>query len=373
MQHNELIEWIQLINTDGVGPVGFYKLLAKFGSAHEALQNLQSKQHIFAYKDAQYELEKAHRQNVLILTRNDKKYPLNLAQLNDAPPVLYVKGNADLLNYPAMISVVGSRSASISGQKIASKLSFDLTENEVIIVSGMARGIDTAAHKGALLAQNKQGPTIAVLGTGVDVPYPSENQRLYEQIIHQGVVISELPLGTTAQPQNFPRRNRIISALSAGTLVVEASINSGSLITARLALEQGKDIFAVPGSPLDGRSMGANKLIKEGAILTETADDILQVLSLTQNQQIKDFISTDLFANTLDKAPKIDNIPPQRKTPEHENADLLNLITPQGVELDELLRNSGMDFTETMLKITELELEGKIKRINGVIFITDTK
>ena len=373
MQQKELIEWIQLINTDGIGPVGFYRLLDKFGSAHEALQNLKAKQNIFSSQDAEYELEKAYRNNILILTRNDEKYPLNLAQLNDAPPILYVRGNADLLNYPAMISVVGSRSASLAGRKIASKLSFDLTENEVVIVSGMARGIDAAAHKGALYAKNQQGPTIAVLGTGVDVPYPLENKNLYEQIARQGVIVSEFALGTAAQPQNFPRRNRIISALSAGTLVVEASINSGSLITAKLALEQGKDIFAVPGSPLDGRALGTNKLIKEGAILTETADDVLEVLSFTQNQQIKDFISTDLFVNTLDKAPKNDNIPPQNKNQEHKDSDLLSLITPQGVELDELLRNSGMSFTETMLKITELELEGKIKRINGMIFMTRAK
>lgn len=373
MQQKELIEWIQLINTDGIGPVGFYKLLGKFGSAYNALQNLKEKQNIFSHQDAEYELEKAHRQNILILARNDEKYPLNLAQLNDAPPILYIKGNADLLNYPAMISVVGSRSASLAGRKIASKLSFDLTENEVVVVSGMARGIDAAAHKGALYAKNKQGPTIAVLGTGVDVPYPLENKSLYEQIATQGAVISELPLGTAAQPQNFPRRNRLISALSSGTLVVEASINSGSLITARLALEQGKDIFAVPGSPLEGRSFGTNKLIKEGAILTENADDILNVLSFTQNQQIKDFISTDIFVNTLDKASKNDNIPPQNKNQERKSSDLLNLITPEGVELDELLRNSGMSFTETMLEITELELEGKIKRINSMIFMTKAK
>ena len=367
MKQQELIDWIQLINSDGIGPVSFYKLLNKHGSAAEALKYLSETQLLYPRKDAEYVLKKAQQLKVAIIARTDELYPQNIAELNDAPPILFVKGRTDILNYPLTVSIVGSRNATVNGRKIASKIAYDLTQNDVIVTSGMARGIDTAAHKGALYAKEQQGATIAVLGTGVDVPYPAENNALYEQICEQGAVISEFVLGTTPQAANFPRRNRLVSAMGVGTLVVEASLNSGSLITARTALEQGKDIFAVPGSPLDGRSAGANKLIREGAILTESADDILQTLTFTQNQQIKNYTLHSAKVKPLDKPQKNDNICAQTDTAETKsNAEALTaLIPPEGIGIDELIRTGGGNAEQTMMMITELELEGVIERVNG--------
>ena len=289
MLEQKVIDWIRLINTEKVGPVGFYKYLEKYGSASEALKELSKKMSVFPLSSAEDEIKKAQKEGVKILLQTDPLYPENLKQLNDAPPVLYVKGNMELLNYPANIAVVGSRNASLGGRKLASKISYDLTSADVLIVSGMARGIDSSAHKGALYAKNQTAPTLAVLGTGVDVCYPEENKELYEQICAQGAVISEFALGTKANISNFPRRNRIISAISVGTLIVEASLNSGSLTTAKFAMEQGKDVYAIPGSPLLNNSSGTNRLIKDGAVLVENANDILDNLKITQNRQLKSY------------------------------------------------------------------------------------
>ena len=363
MEHKELINWIRLINSNGIGPISFYKLSEKYGSVQDALEHID-KDKVFSIREAEEEIEKANKKGIHIIGLNDKEYPESLKSLNDAPPLLYVKGNIDLLNHPICVSIVGARNASIASRKIASKISFDLTNNDILVISGMARGIDSAAHKGALYAKNQSGPTVAVLGSGVDIVYPTENKELYEQICNLGAIVSEYPLGTLPQTSNFPRRNRIVSALSSAILVIEASLNSGSLITAKLGLEQGKDIFAVPSSPIDGKSAGTNKLIKEGAILTECADDILDVLQYTQSLKIKSFENkkTTLFANTLDKVKKSDNIPVKIKKTNVES--LIGLIGENGIEIDELIRLSGSNANEIMAKITELELDGTLERIN---------
>ena len=204
-----------------------------------------------------------------------------------------------------------------------------------------------------------------MVGTGVDEIYPKENEELYEQICKQGLIVSEFAMGTKAQISNFPRRNRIISALSDGVVVVEASLHSGSLITARLALEQGKDIFAVPGSPTENRAAGPNQLIKEGAILTESSGDILNVLSMQSTRQIKKVKTAEL---SLDKPQNNVNIPSQQKTdiePEKKDDNLLNLISYEGVDIDELLRICGLNQAEFFLQLTELEFTGKIERQVG--------
>lgn len=382
MNEQELIDWIQLINSDNIGPVTFYKLLEKYGSAGKALKELAVKQKVFDRREAEYEVEKAAKMGVVIVANGDKAYPQNLREINDAPPILYTKGNTKLLQYPAAVSIVGARNASVSGRKIASKIAYDLTTNQVLVVSGMARGIDAAAHKGALYAENQTGATIAVLGTGVDVPYPAENLSLYQQICNQGLVVSEFLLGSKPQAANFPRRNRLVSALSSGTLVIEASLNSGSLITARMALEQGKDIFAVPGSPLEGRSTGCNKLIREGALLVENAEDILEVLSLTQNKQIKDYHSRQqkvlpaaaddgLFAKPLDNQKKSDNIP--IKKAKTKAPDLADLIPTEGISLDELIRISGRSAAQTMIDITIMEMNDVIERSNNGMLVLKNK
>ena len=200
MDYTELTAFIRIINSNGIGPISFYKLIEKHQTAENAL-NYIDKNKLFSQKLAELEIEKALKQNIFILTYKDKAYPQNLKNLHDAPPLIYIKGRTDILNHLIGVAIVGARNASVSSRKLASKIAFDLTNNNILIISGMARGIDGAAHKGALYAKDKKGPTIAVLGTGVDVIYPEEHNELYEQICSQGAVISEYPLGT--QPQIF--------------------------------------------------------------------------------------------------------------------------------------------------------------------------
>lgn len=364
MKEDQILDFLQLINTENIGPVWFFKYLKKYGSAADVLKALQSSKKVFARRDAEKELESALKQNIQILTFEDAAYPPLLKEINDAPPILYAKGNIELLTHPVCLAMVGSRNASVASRKIASRIAYDLTEADVLVVSGMARGIDASAHKGALYAKDQQGPTIAVLGTGVDVCYPEENADLYEQIAAQGVLISEFKLGEKANISNFPRRNRIVAALSMGVLVVEASLNSGSLITARLALEQGKDIFAVPASPFENKSAGCNKLIKEGALLTESADDILQTFALTQNQTLKTFQNATLKPKMLDFEKK--EVIMQKSSVQTPQDDcLLQTIGTSGIEQDDLIRHLNMTASDALVKITELELSGLVTRKNG--------
>lgn len=364
MQAENLIDFIRLMNTEGIGPVSFYKLIKQYGSATEALASLEKSKKVFSFQCAEAELTKAQRQNVQIITFEDALYPENLKRLNDAPPILYLKGNPALLKHTANVAIVGARNASVNGRKIAARIAYDLTNSDVLVVSGLASGIDAAAHKGALFAKDQKGPTIAVLGTGVDVCYPAENEQLYNQIAEQGLIVSEFCLEASAQTSNFPRRNRIVSALSLGTLVVEASINSGSLITARLALEQGRDVFAVPGSPIEGKSAGANKLIKEGAYLTECAEDVLEVLNLSDIQALKTYQKQSEETKPLDKNKK-EGIMHQTKKVVRSEAEILQAIGKSGLEQDELIRFLKEDAQSVMAEITELELMGLVVRTNG--------
>lgn len=363
---NKILDYIQLINSANIGPVTFYKLLRQYGSAEAALAALPAGRRTFSRSAAQKEFELARRQNIRLLAFDDPEYPENLRAAEDAPPVIYVRGQITCLRQPLSLSIVGARNASLNGRKLASQISCELTSQGIMIVSGMARGIDTAAHKGAMFALNRTGSTVAVLGTGIDIAYPAENQKLCEQIAGQGAVISEFPLGTEPSAGNFPRRNRIVSALTDGTLVVEASLHSGSLITARLALEQGRDVFAVPGFPTDERSAGPNKLIKDGAFLVENAEDILNVLSADARRKIPRTprpVQTDLFVKPLDKESKTADIP-DTASPDRET-DILSLLTPAGVYVDELIRVSGLDSAAVSLRLLELEMEGRIERQVG--------
>lgn len=362
----EIIDCIQLINSEKVGPITFYKLLEVYKNPKAVLEALPKlgKFKLFPRTNAKNELQLAKSKKVRILIFSEEDYPENLRVLEDAPPVLYVLGNVKCLHNPLSISIVGARNASINGRKTASKIAYDLTNNDVIVISGMARGIDAAAHKGAMHAQNQQGMTIAVLGTGVDVVYPNENKALYEQICQNGAIVSEFPLGTEPQANNFPRRNRIVSALSLGTLVVEASVNSGSLITARLALEQGKDIFAIPGSPNEERSLGPNKLIKDGAILVESADDILQNLVANNAQAIKKqaiFERPKTRELKLETINKETNLCPQTSS----TTKIIDYLSRDGVYVDEIIRASGWEPSKVALELLELELNGRIERQTG--------
>lgn len=365
MNNGSLTDILQFLLTDGIGPVSFYKAVQKAGSIAEAVQMVAQKKTLCSRARAEDEIAKAERLGVKLISYTDELYPEKLKQISDAPPVLYAKGDLRLLNYPLSVAIVGARNASINGRKIASRIAYDLTQSGALVISGMARGIDAAAHKGSLYANGQKGKTIAVLGTGVDTIYPTENTELYHHIAKQGLIISEVPLGSAALVSSFPRRNRIISALSDGVLIVEASLHSGSLITARQALEQGKEIFAVPGSPLENRSQGPNHLIKQGAILTENAEDILNVLSITQQQQIKNYQMTLL---PLDKEENNVNIFENKtdiSAPVKTETDLLQFITYEGVDIDELLRISHLKQAEFFSRLLELELDGKIERQVG--------
>ena len=363
----EILARLRLLNTDGIGPVTFYRLLKTYGDAENALRHLPTKYRPASLADAEREISLARAKGIKILSFDHPAYPQKLRELEDAPPFLYVKGRVDILNRSPAVSVVGARNASINGRKLASRIAYDLTGAGVLIISGMARGIDAASHKGAMYALAQQGPTVAVLGTGVDIVYPAENNSLYEQIAAQGAVISEFSLGTEAQSGNFPRRNRIVSALADAVLVVEAGIHSGSLITARLALEQGRDVFAIPGSPVEARAAGPNKLIRDGAFLAEGAEDILNVLSLSCDRKIKPLptaVEEDLFVKPLDKVENNADIP-QQPNQTGNKPQVIDFLTAEGVYVDEIIRASGLDSAAVSLELLELEMAGRIERQVG--------
>lgn len=360
-----LIARLRLINTEGIGPVGYKKLVLRFGSAEAALNDVIHKKNVPSEEWAKDEIARAEAAGVEIVADDDRRYPQALLALKDAPPLLYAKGNIELFNHRPMLAVVGTRNASIAGRRFASRMAFELTENNVLIVSGMARGIDSAAHKGALYARGQRGPTVAVLGTGIDLVYPLENENLYRQIAEQGLLVSEYPLGTAAQSGNFPRRNRIVAGMANGVLVTEATQKSGSLITARFAADNGRTVFAVPGAPGDARSEGPNFLLRHGALWTEKAGDITTAFSALPSSPLPrstERQSADLFTMPLDNLQKSVDIPPIKS---RDKNTLLTYLSAEGVDADELIRSSGLDAPTVALLLIELEIEEKIIRLPG--------
>lgn len=361
---SELINILRLIRSNNIGPITFYKLIETFGNATEAIKHIPNMVKtggkrsfkLYPEKDAKEEIALAEKKGISIISYQDECYPKLLKQIADAPPILFALGNKELLNQK-IISIVGTRNASINGRKFSSKIAYDLSEQGYIIASGMAKGIDASSHKGAMFANSEAGKTIAVLGTGVDIPYPTENEDLYEEIKRNGIIISEFPIGTTPQPQNFPRRNRIISGISKGIIVVEANTKSGSLITARMALEQGRDVFAVPGSPTDNRCAGPNLLIKQGAYLIENEFDILNVIDkddsfeLSENNRVGNFEhkKLEIDNNNIEKARKI----------------ILDSLNNSEVSLDEIVRETELPISTINYILLELELAGRLERTHG--------
>src|SRR5713226_1727663 len=280
LEPQERLDWLRLSRSESVGPVTFYALLRRFGSAAaalDALPRLSSRQGArpavaMSRRDAESELAAIDRLGGRLVCWGEPLYPSALASVDDAPPVLTVLGLAGLILAP-MVAVVGARNASANGRRFARELAAGLGEAGIVVVSGLARGIDAAAHIGAL-----ETGSVAVVAGGVDIVYPEENRGLHDALARDGAIIAEVPLGTEPQARHFPRRNRIISGIALGIVVVEAAAKSGSLITARFALEQGREVFAVPGSPLDPRCRGCNDLLRNGATLTEAAADIVAQL-----------------------------------------------------------------------------------------------
>jgi DNA processing protein len=301
--------------------------------------------------EIEHELENLEKLGGQIITAACETYPLALSATDDAPPVLSVIGNTALLN-SSCIAMVGARNASLNGKKFAERLARELGERRQTVVSGLARGIDTAAHIGSL----KTG-TIAVVAGGIDIIYPEENAGLYEQIKDNGLIVAESPLHQKPFAQSFPRRNRIVSGLSKACIVVEATMKSGSLITARLAGEQGRDVMAVPGSPLDPRAQGPNHLIREGATLIRSAEDILEILmSFSGNTLREPFYPSQTFIyspTTFEDAP------------ENLQDTVLSNLSYTPISIDELLRSCHVTIPVLQTILLELELAGRVKRLPG--------
>ncbi|MYA67342.1 MAG: DNA-protecting protein DprA [Gammaproteobacteria bacterium] len=287
-----------------------------------------------------------------ILHFESPRYPALLREIAAPPPVIFVEGRLECLDLPA-IAMVGSRRGSAYGRRHAEWLARELSEAGLVICSGMALGIDTAAHKGALDAG---GYTTAVMGTGVDVCYPARNRELREQIRAQGALVSEFPLGEPAIPKNFPRRNRIISGLAAGVVVIEASLKSGSLVTAKLALQQNREIFAMPGPISSSFSRGCHQLIRQGATLVETPEDILR--------EMQDIIPLDSFR------PKPASTPTDKSAPNPDDAKLLALIEESGTLPETLPSQAGLTQQQLNVKLLQLELAGTVVHQGGRYFPT---
>lgn len=284
LTRDERLDWLQLARTGGVGPRTFTKLLSRFETPRRALRELprlaaetgaRDRYHPFSRAEAEAELEAIENAGWDLVTRADAAYPSRLREIPDPPPVFTVRGCTSVLTAPA-VAVVGARNASGNGRAFAKSLARDLAAEGLVVVSGLARGIDGAAHEGALAAE---GVTVAALASGLDVPYPPEHTDLLARLAETGAGISERPMGAEPQARHFPKRNRLIAGLSIGVVVVEAAPHSGSLITAHLAADLGREVMAVPGSPLDPRHRGTNQLLREGATLVESAADVTAVLA----------------------------------------------------------------------------------------------
>ncbi len=360
LSSTEKLDWLRLIRSENVGPITFYKLLERFGSAATALAALPDLSRrggrakgvkVCAKAAAEREMEEMEKLGAHFIARIEPDYPPLLFHIDDAPPLLAMRGAAHLLKKKA-VGVVGARNASLNGKRFSRKLAGDLGREGLLVVSGLARGIDAAAHEGAL-----ETGTAAVVAGGVDVIYPKENAKLYNQILEQGALVSESAPGETPTARHFPRRNRLISGMSRGVVVVEAARRSGSLITARMALEQNRYVFAVPGSPLDARSGGANDLIRQGAYLTESAEDVIRVLD-------------DLFREPLAERKTLDLTGPAPSLPSEDELAAARMEIEQSlgqapVMVDEIIRSCQMSPAVVSMVLLEMELAGRLERHSG--------
>lgn len=360
ISEKDKLNWLRLARSENIGPITFYQLLDYFGSVEAALENIPDMAsrggrkrpiQILSLSDAEKEYEAHNKAGAYLLTSLDPAYPTAFTTLMDAPPVLSVFGDIHLLNR-RQIGIVGARNASMNGKRFAEKLAKELGDNGWIITSGLARGIDTYSHKGALPTG-----TIAVVAGGADDIYPPENKLLYEAIKNTGAVVSEAPFGATPKAHFFPRRNRIISGLSSGVVVVEAAQKSGSLITARFALEQGREVFAVPGSPFDPRHRGCNDLIAQGATLIQSVDDVIEGV-------IQHLPTGTLHESPLNYENKI-QAPQSIEIHESSRKTVLENLSYAPIGVDELARQCQICTEEVLCILLELELAGKVERSPG--------
>lgn len=349
-------DWLRLIRSENVGPRTFRGLVNRFGGAAAALEALPQlarkgggllPPRICSIAEAEAEIEALARLGGTFVALGERDYPPALRAIEDAPPLLATRGRLELLTTP-MVAIVGSRNASGAGRTMAARLARDLGLAGWMIASGLARGIDTTAHEASLATG-----TLAVLAGGHDRPYPPENLGLLQRIAEEGAVVTEMPMGWEPRARDFPRRNRLVSGVALGVIIVEAAERSGSLITARLAAEQGREVFAVPGSPLDPRAAGANRLIKQGASLITGADDVIEALSPLR-ERIPD--------SSLDEP---DTLLDEGEPSEGTRARVLTLLGPSPVNTDDLVALSGAGAGEVQIILLELELAGRLERHPG--------
>ena len=383
----ERLDWLQLARSDGVGPKTFYRLMHRFGGARAAFEALprisaetDGRERRRCRRDeAERELDGIAAIGAHLIAHGEPGYPHLLGEIHDPPPLLTVRGDPELL-HRRTVAIVGARNASANGRLLARQFAQGLAGGGLAVVSGLARGIDTAAHEGAIAGH---GPTVAVIASGVDIAYPADNADLMAKIAETGAVVSERPLGSAPQARHFPRRNRLISGLCTGVVVVEAAPKSGSLITARMAIEQNRDVMAVPGSPLDPRHRGTNQLLRDGAILVESVDDILGSLGAPPARRRpppKPYATLERPGKTTDR-PTVDAAAGEAEPrPSSASPPIEALLCPPagtllervcerlGTEpllVDELIRQCHANSSEMQHALFELELEGRIDRHPG--------
>ena len=359
LSDRQRLNWLRLIRTENVGPVSFRTLINRFGSAEAAPAHLPElalaggaarPARIPSEADAAAEMEAAHRFGARFVAVGESDYPPMLRRMDAPPPLIAVKGEARLFYRPG-VAIVGARNASASGARMAQMLASGLGRAGYTVVSGLARGIDAAAHEASIATG-----TVGVLAGGLDRPYPPENVRLADRIAAEGVLVSEMPFGWEPRARDFPRRNRLVAGLGLGLVVVEAAQRSGSLISARLANEMGRLVFAVPGSPLDPRAAGTNGLIKDGAMLVTEVRDITDALApLTQSDGAPPMLGAG-EAEDLSAAP-----PPA----EDERALVLEALSPTPIQTDDLLRHTGIAPAQLAMVLLELDLAGRLERHAG--------
>ncbi len=372
--NKERLSWLRLYRSENVGPVTFRRLISKYKTAEKALDILpelglrggrKNPIRIYSESEACKEIEAVQKLGGRFCLSCDEDYPSDLSFIDDAPAVLTLLGQGKINQSQPVIGIVGARNASLNGRRFTEKLAKELNAHGIVVASGLARGIDTAAHKGSL---NSTIGTWAVVAGGADIVYPQENTQLYESIKEHGLIISENILGTQPKAQHFPRRNRIVSGLSKGIIVVEASIRSGSLITARLAAEQGRDVFAVPGFPEDPRAAGPNKLLKDGAILLETVDDVLNQLisskiapsnSQPSSMLFDPMVEQDCFEGCVEEFSELEI------NSELDPEKVASMLSHLPIAVDEIVRACHVSVSGVQSVLLDLEIAGRLQRLPG--------
>ncbi len=357
LDDHERISWLQLSLSENVGPITFRELIQRYGTATQALEALPSlamrggrRNPIkpYARSKAEEHIAVAAARAASLVVAGEAGYPPYLRHIHGAPPVLWVQGQKELAARDA-VAIVGARNSSALGLKFTRMIAVKLANQGLLVVSGLARGIDTAAHQASI-----DYGTLAVVAGGIDYFYPPENEKLQRDISERGLLISEMVPGMAPKAEHFPRRNRIISGISRAIVVIEAAMRSGSLITARFAAEQGRDVFAVPGSPLDPRSEGTNRLIKDGAAILTSADDVIEALQHVGQPRSQIFLEPTGSAAIAEPEPS----PSDRES-------IISLLSPTDTNLDDLIRESGLAAETVLVVLLELELAGRVQRQAG--------